>query len=102
MLQSRVGGQSRLAQDQDASLHRQLGHWQVSSGQPAHKCFRTISNQLSDFWLQDLVGKSVYRCEELKIEYYNESNINIKLGHELPGPDSIRYYKLGADRQITI
>lgn len=26
------------------------------------------SNQLSDFWLQDLVGKSVYRCEELTIE----------------------------------
>ena len=27
------------------------------------------SNQLSDFWLQDLVGKSVYRCEELTIEF---------------------------------
>lgn len=28
-----------------------------------------MSNQLSDFWLQDLVGKSVYRCEELTIEF---------------------------------
>ena len=27
------------------------------------------SNQLSNFWLQDLVGKSVYGCEELKIEF---------------------------------
>ena len=27
------------------------------------------SNQLSDFWLQDLVGKSIYGCEELTIEF---------------------------------